>query len=150
MGKLVCCIDNPEHAVGVLRVARRLADELGLELVLLNVQPPTEAPGVSAAPAGQERLHEAELADGRNLLARVAREHELGPEVRQRAEIGPTADRILAVCAEEQPDFVVLGSRGRSGLKAAILGSVSAQVATHAPCPCVIVPPDAGEGPSIA
>ena len=149
MGRLLCCIDNAENAVGLLRVARRLAEALGLDVVLINVQPPTEAPGVSAAPAGQERLHEAELADARDLLARVARAHELGPDVRQRAEIGPAADRILAVCAEEQPDFVVLGSRGRSGLKAAILGSVSTQVATHAPCPCVIVPPDAGEGPSI-
>jgi nucleotide-binding universal stress UspA family protein len=150
MGRLLCCIDNPENVVGILRVARRVAEGLGLEIVLLNVQPPTEAPGVSAAPAGQERLHEAELTDARELLTRVAREHELRADVRQRAEIGPTADRILAVCAEEQPDFVVLGSRGRSGMKAAILGSVSTQVATHAPCPCVIVPPDAGEGPSVA
>jgi nucleotide-binding universal stress UspA family protein len=35
--------------------------------------------------------------------------------------------------------LVVVGSRGRSGLKAAILGSVSRHVVDHAKCPVVVV-----------
>ncbi len=145
MGSVICCVDGSDGARSALHVAGRLSERLDLELVLLHVQPPTEAPGVSAAPAGQQRLHEAEMHDAVELLARIARDHGLGPDVRRRAEVGPAADSILAVCAEERAEFVVLGSRGRGGLKAALLGSVSAEVAAHAPCPCVIVPPDAGE-----
>jgi nucleotide-binding universal stress UspA family protein len=143
MGPAICCVDGSDGSRDALRIARRFAERLDLELVLLNVAPPTEAPGVSAAVSGQERLQAAELRDAQQLLDRVALDEGLGPDVRRRAEIGPAADRILAVCREEQADLVVMGSRGRGELKAALLGSVSSKVASNAPCPCVIVPPDA-------
>jgi len=37
-------------------------------------------------------------------------------------------------------DLIVVGSRGRTAAKAAILGSVSHQVTLHATCPVVVVP----------
>lgn len=48
----------------------------------------------------------------------------------------------------EGAQLVVVGSRGRSPVRARLLGSVSAKVATHAHCPTVVVPhqqlPDGG------
>ncbi|MEV5971784.1 universal stress protein [Streptomyces sp. NPDC051921] len=41
--------------------------------------------------------------------------------------------------------LLVVGDRGHSGFKAAVLGSVSANVTRHAPCPVVVVRGDAGE-----
>jgi hypothetical protein len=43
------------------------------------------------------------------------------------------------VAREEHP--AMLGSRGHGGFAGLLLGSVSASLAHHTPCPLVIVPP---------
>jgi nucleotide-binding universal stress UspA family protein len=61
----------------------------------------------------------------------------------------PAIDRRLipggaaSVLVEEAKgaDLLVVGSRGRGGFTGLMLGSVSQQVAHHAPCPVVIIPP---------
>lgn len=150
MGPLICCVEDSDGARGALRVSHTLAERLGLELVLVHVAPPTEAPGVSAALAGQQRLREEELRDAAELLERVAGEEGLDPDVRRIADVGPAASRIVAICEQEEAELVVIGSRGRAGLRAAMLGSVSSQVAVHAPCPCLVVPPAAWQRPFLA
>jgi nucleotide-binding universal stress UspA family protein len=147
VGPIVVSVDDSDGSRAALRVARELARALEKTLVLVHVAPRTEAPGVSTAPAGQQRLREAELEEAREALQRIATEAGLGDDVEQRAEIGSAADRVVAVCEELGASFVVLGSRGRGGLKSAVLGSVSGSVASHAPCPVVIVPPQAGAHP---
>jgi len=145
MGPVLCCLDDSDGSRHALQVARMLSDRLGLELVLVRVEPPTELPGVSAAIGGEQRLQEEELRDANALLARFVREADLDPGVRTRIAIGSASDRIVALCEEERASFVVLGSRGRGSLASAVLGSVSSAVAARAPCVCVIVPPTAPE-----
>ena len=55
------------------------------------------------------------------------------------AEGGP-AQVLLEVAREA--DLLVVGSRGRGGFTALLLGSVSQQCAHHTACPVVIVPSD--------
>ncbi|HEX2823868.1 MAG TPA: universal stress protein [Streptosporangiaceae bacterium] len=46
------------------------------------------------------------------------------------------------VNASRDADIVVLGSRGAGGFKPLLMGSVTSQVAHHAHCPILIVPPE--------
>jgi nucleotide-binding universal stress UspA family protein len=139
MQAVVCAIDQSDTTDDVVRVAHALATTLRGRLVLVHVAPPTEAPGVSAAPAGQERLREEELADARALLRDVAVRLDAG-DAAQRAELGSPADRIVAIADEENAALLVIGSRGRGDMRSALLGSVSHSVLSKATCPVVIVP----------
>jgi nucleotide-binding universal stress UspA family protein len=141
MGPVICSVDDSDEARAAVRVARDLSLGLGAPLVLVHVEPATEAPGVSAAPAGQERLRAAERADAAELLASIAQGAGLGDDVSLHAEIGAAAERVVEISREQEASFVVVGSRGRGDMASAVLGSVSHGIIGAAPCPVVVVPP---------
>ena len=52
---------------------------------------------------------------------------------------GDAATEILAAATESRADLVVMGTRGRTGLKRLVLGSVARNVLQHATCSVLIV-----------
>jgi nucleotide-binding universal stress UspA family protein len=63
------------------------------------------------------------------------------PSVTVRAVAGNPAEELIKAAGDA--DLLVVGSRGAGGFARLVMGSVSSQVAHHAPCPVVIVPPEA-------
>ncbi|HVN51349.1 MAG TPA: universal stress protein [Acidimicrobiales bacterium] len=61
-----------------------------------------------------------------------------GADVDGRLVAEPAADALLD--ASRDADVLVVGTRGRSALASALLGSVSTAVVHHATCPVVVVP----------
>jgi len=60
-----------------------------------------------------------------------------GARVDGRLVEGDAAESIIA--AADGADLIVVGSRGRGGLRSLLLGSVSSAVIHHTPCPTVVV-----------
>jgi nucleotide-binding universal stress UspA family protein len=61
-----------------------------------------------------------------------------GHPVEVRAERGPAARVLIDAAAVLQADLIVVGSRGRGQTTSALLGSVSAEIVDHAPCPVLV------------
>jgi nucleotide-binding universal stress UspA family protein len=73
--------------------------------------------------------------------ARVSHSHQR-LDIRTTVTIGPAAPALLD--ASHQAALLVVGSRGHGTAVGLLLGSVSLHCATHASCPVVVVPAEAG------
>jgi nucleotide-binding universal stress UspA family protein len=52
---------------------------------------------------------------------------------------GSPAQEIIAIAERVPADMIVISTHGRTGLKHALLGSVTERVVRHAPCPVLVV-----------
>ncbi len=53
--------------------------------------------------------------------------------------ITSVAESIISYADEQRADLIVMGTRGRAGLKRLVLGSVASGVVEHATCPVLVV-----------
>lgn len=60
--------------------------------------------------------------------------------VQQRVTIGDPAEEIIVVAAEVDADLIVMPSRGKTGLRRWMIGSVAEKVVRQPPCPVLILP----------
>ena len=129
-----------------LRWAAREARLRGARLVAVHawtfvLPAPIGDPGMMPMPAvdlpGQlEAEQEAASADFAAAVT-AALGSEPGIEIEKRLVEGDAGDALAAESADA--DLVVVGSHGRSGIKAAVVGSVSRHVVERAACPVVVV-----------
>jgi nucleotide-binding universal stress UspA family protein len=143
---IVVGIDGSDASREALRWAAeeaRLRSARLLALYAWSFIPPQPIgdPGLLAVPAGDfpgQLEAERDAASGA-LEAAVADALAAAPgiEVEQKLVEGDPGDALVA--ASESAQLVVVGSHGRSGIQAALLGSVSRHVASHAGCPVVVV-----------
>ncbi len=67
-------------------------------------------------------------------------------EIRCRVRIGEIRKEILHQLETSSADLLILGTHGRSGFERFLLGSVAADMASHAPCNVLIIPPHEAKG----
>lgn len=102
---------------------------------------PIGDPGMLAMPAGDlpgQLSAESEAAQiGLDEAVEDALGAEPGIEVERKLVEGDAGEALVAHSGSAE--LVVVGSHGRSGFKAALLGSVSRHVVDHAKCPVVVI-----------
>jgi nucleotide-binding universal stress UspA family protein len=138
--KILFATDSSPEADKAKELLGSLPLAPGSELIVMSVAPQGESsPSEVDKEAPPEELGAAqETADGAAYYLAKA-----GVSTECMVTCGHPADRICQAAEEKGADLVVVGSRGRSSLARFFLGSVSENVAKHAPGHVLIVKPPA-------
>ena len=147
--KILLVTDGSKEAELATRTATDLAQKPGSELHVVHVfgiapvGPPVypEAPDLQGEaleeeaeePISEQRARgflEAEVGKVRSGGGAVAEAHLLE---------GRAAPEIVGLAEEVGAGLIVMGSRGRGGIRRALMGSVSDSVVRHAHCPVLVV-----------
>ena len=151
---IVVGTDGSEPAAAAVRRATELASREGARLHLVTayhapriVQETTvwtnEPKGLidTGRTGGDPQPETVDLREvAESVLKRAARVAlSKGVDVETHAREGQPAEVIIDVANREKADLIVVGSRGLTGIKRYLLGSVSSKVSQHAPCSVMIV-----------
>jgi nucleotide-binding universal stress UspA family protein len=129
---ILTAIDRDPGCKGVVETAYDLATNMDMELVILHVMPEDEDQG--AARGEIEEIVTSVIGDLEGIDLRIMPE-----QTRRDLPTGRTANHILQVAEELDPDYIVIGSRKRTGLGKILLGSVSKLILANADAPVVTV-----------
>jgi nucleotide-binding universal stress UspA family protein len=135
--------DGSETAELAVRHAADLAKAFGAKLTIVTAfapQPEEEARRLEEAPPDVRwAITDATSADerarrGRDIARKVGVE-----DVTVHVDSGDPASLLIDAADDSGDDVIVVGSKGMTGAKRFILGSVPNKVSHHAPCDVIIV-----------
>lgn len=141
--RIIVAIDGSEHSIRAAEYALNLAKTYGAELNAVTVTHVPESyhlkqeevfghsSGTSGSSEDAKRWFE--------MFNEKAKENNVKLKTELISSHRPV-DYVLVECAEkENIDLIVLGTRGMSGFKKLLLGSVASGVVTYAHCPVLVV-----------
>ena len=139
--KVLLATDGSGEAEVAALMAIDLTDSTGSELHVVHVgRLPnflTNGPGTIGY---DSRLYESLEEESREVLRKLIWRVKVagGTVDGAHLRVGGAAEEIVDLAEELGAGLIVLGSRGRSGIRRALMGSVSDSVARHAHCPVMI------------
>lgn len=131
LSNFLVCIDGSKHSYNTLDYAVKLAEKMGSEMTLINVQD------------GWLHRASAEVAErfGEQILSKaVETVGEAKLKIEKKLEHGVPSDVIVEVAEKGKYDIIALGSIGMGAVRRCLLGSVSDDVSHKARCSVLIVP----------
>ena len=147
--RLLVSEDFSEHGAAALEIAIGLARELGARVDVVHVyQRPVEllTPYDIALP--DSVVADVREAAGERVKGSIEKVRSAGLLGEAHLREGPPAQAIVALAGELSADLIVMGTRGLTGVKHALLGSVAERTLRTAPCPVLTVkgPDEDGAG----
>ncbi len=139
-------VDFSPASEAALAYAGDLAERLSVPLVVLHVvHDPEEMPGYYMKAMKKKRLGRiedvaAEMLD--DFLEKAKKQHAKNKSLQQaepKLLLGVPISRIMQFVSKIEPRMVIMGSKGRTGLKHVLLGSIAEHVAQLCPVPVTIV-----------
>jgi nucleotide-binding universal stress UspA family protein len=145
--KILVCTDGSPDSEGAITAALQLAKTTGSTVFLLEVLYylagyELQSPDTLTPPVINLELMEAQETGAKERLAAwKAKATTEGVTLEPRIRISGSAyEGILEEAAEIQPDLIIMGRHGYTGLARLLMGSVTARVIGHSPCNVLVVP----------
>ncbi len=144
--KILVGIDGSEASIDASRYAIDIAKKYNSQLIALFVLHVHGVRSISStfitAPTSRIELFEKEKKEAQELLDKVRIEAQR-EDVELRTEIvegsASVEGSIVDFAENEGASLIVVGTRGKSGFKRLLLGSVASGVITYAHCPVMVV-----------
>lgn len=143
--KVVVCVDFSESSHRVIEQAIRVAQQDGASLHVLHVfSPPWKGASYVPKPSTDDQLQHADslserLQEAVQPFESEMRELQVDMNVIESAR---ESDGIVRFVGESAADLVVVGTRGRTGMRAVLLGTVAEHIVRESPCSVLAVKPD--------
>jgi universal stress protein A len=141
--KILCPIDFSNSSLEALRVSSELARHFSSELTVIHVVQPVPVlaagqvePGAFCVPSYQQEMEVASMKLLQKHIDNLAVE---GLTARPVVVLGDPADMIVQIAEDEKADLIVIATRGQSGIKRLIIGSVTEKVVRHAVTPVLTI-----------
>jgi len=138
--RILIAVDFSEHSHKAVEAGVGIAKQFAAKVDLVHafeLPLPVMTPYEVALP--DNFVGEARAAAGRE-LERVEKEVAAGGvTVESHLRDGPPDAAIDALARELGSDLIVMGTRGNTGLKHVLLGSIAERTLRHAPCPVLTV-----------
>jgi nucleotide-binding universal stress UspA family protein len=137
--KILVAIDGSQASMDAADYAIEMTKKDGTQLIALTIiHIPLSSYGL-VTPQGELREEMLEAKQWFDKLIQIAKEN----DVQLKTEIIDSQMSIEAAIVEYAEshgvDLIIIGTRGRSGFKKMLLGSVASGVVTYATCPVMVV-----------
>ena len=84
-------------------------------------------------------LHKKKVVESLDEVKRKSDNEGIQTEIKIIGGPSPVSDSIIIYAENENVDLIVVGTKGRSGFRKLLLGSVASKVVTYAHCPVLVV-----------
>jgi nucleotide-binding universal stress UspA family protein len=143
--KILIAVDGSNHSFNASTYAIDWAKRNDAELIAIHVIYPTYSPFQAALSPRPERILEItkkEREEGQRYVDKVnqqATEKKVSIKTDVIIGVGSVVKEIVEYAENNKVDIIIIGSRGRTGFKKMLLGSVATGVVTYSHCPVLVV-----------
>jgi nucleotide-binding universal stress UspA family protein len=150
ISRILTAIDGSPSSIEAARYALAMAKKYDAELfalTIINTQPWFHSSTLYgwASSETMEKIHESDVRRAQIWLDKVKENANSNKEMLQtKVSLVPytetsTAGAIINYAEQNHIDLIVIGTRGHSGLKKMLLGSVALAVLTYSHCPVMVI-----------